>query len=178
MTKVIDLQAYQTKSVEQRGFQPWNKRFGTSHGAKTKVADLSDETLYFLARPGEESAFAFYELIMGILGLGAAPKFYYLPNKDQMMVVDIHFFLADQVRFEMMHRLGWLTNLPSRKYTLLEMVRDFEKIKMECKEKPPRLSEADSDFEAYSKLTSGDKEVFVRKRLRDALEAFRGRLAT
>ena len=115
---------------------------------------------------------------MGILGLGAAPKFYYLPNKDQMMVVDIHFFLADQVRFEMMHRLGWLTNLPSRKYTLLEMVRDFEKIKMECKEKSPRLSEADSDFEAYSKLTSGDKEVFVRKRLRDALEAFRGRLAT
>lgn len=176
MTNVVDLQAYQTKAVEQRGFRPWHKRFGKSYGAKTKVSDLSDRTLYFLALPGEEAAFAFYELILGILGLGEAPKFYYLPNTEQMMVVDIHLFLADQVRFEMMLRLGWLVSFPGEKYTLLEMVQAFEKIKTECTQQPPKLSEARSDFDIYNKLTSKDKEAFVRRKLRQALEAFRASL--
>ena len=110
MTKVVDLETYRTKAVEERGFSAWRNRFGQSYGAKTRLADLSDSTLYFLALPGEETAGAFYELIMGVLGLGEAPRFYYLSNADQMRVVDIHFFLADQVRFEMMHRLGWVSS--------------------------------------------------------------------
>ena len=61
---------------------------------------------------------------MGILGLGAAPKFNYLDREEQMMVVDIHLFLADQVRFEMMRRLGWLDNFTCERYRLLEMVQE------------------------------------------------------
>jgi hypothetical protein len=176
MTKVVDLQEYRTKSAEHRGFEPWCKRFGESHGAESRLSDLSDKTLYFLARPGEDSAMAFYELIMGVLGLGAAPKFYYLPNVEQMVVVDIHLFLADQVRFEMMYRLGWLRVFSGQKDTLLDMVRDFQRIKAECKDKSPELSDADPDYEAYSKLAIGDKEAFVRRRLRQALEAFGAKL--
>jgi hypothetical protein len=177
VTKVIDLQAYRTKTAEHRGFQPWCKRFGESYGAETRLSDLSDRTLYFLARPGEETAMAFYELIMGILGLGQGPKFYYLPNAEQMMVVDIHLFLADQVRLEMMHRLGWLVSFCGEKYSLLDMVNGFEKLKAECHEKPPGLSRGQPDFEAYEPLTNGDKHAFVRRKLRQALEAFRANLA-
>ncbi|MDY6950962.1 MAG: hypothetical protein SWE60_05580, partial [Thermodesulfobacteriota bacterium] len=75
MPKVVDLQDYRTKSAEHRAFAPWSQRFGESYGAETRFSDLTDRTLYFLARPGEETAMAFYELIMGVLGLGAAPKF-------------------------------------------------------------------------------------------------------
>ena len=178
MTKVVDLETYRTKTVEERGFGAWRKRFGQSFGAKTRLADLSDSTLYFLALPGEETAAAFYELIMGVLGLGEAPKFYYLPNADQMRVVDIHFFLADQVRFEMMHRLGWVSSFPGKEYTLLEMVSRFDKIKAESKQHPPELSKTYPDFDVYNKLASGDKEVFVRRKLREALEAFQDTLAT
>jgi len=177
MPKVVDLQEYRTHSAEHRGFEPWCKRFGESYGAETRFSDLSDRTLYFLARPGEETAMAFYELIMGVLGLGAAPKFYYLPDKEQMMVMDIHLFLADQVRFEMMHRLEWLTALSGETYSILDMVQDCQRIKEEWKDKAPALPEADPDLEAYEKLSTGDKQAFVRRRLRQALEAFRAKLA-
>ncbi|MBW1742015.1 MAG: hypothetical protein JRJ47_01105 [Deltaproteobacteria bacterium] len=62
MSEVLDLTAYRSKQVEERAFGAWRKRFGESYGAETKVADFSDSTLYFLAKPGEETAVAYYEL--------------------------------------------------------------------------------------------------------------------
>ncbi|MBW2018690.1 MAG: hypothetical protein JRI58_01520 [Deltaproteobacteria bacterium] len=178
MAQLLDLTAYRTKVIEQKAFGAWRKRFNESYGANTKVADLSDKSLYFLAKPGEETAVAFYELIMGILGLGKAVKFYYLDDKNQMMVMDIHLFLADQVRFELMRRLGWLTSFPGENYTLLEMVQDFAKIKAKSKQKPPVLSESHPEYNAYDKLTRADKQVFIRRKLGKALEEFCARLAT
>jgi hypothetical protein len=78
----------------------------------------------------------------------------------------------------MMRRLGWLTSFAGQGYTLLEIIQAFEKIKVQCKEKPPKLSEAQPDFDLYNTLVGGDKEVFLRRKLREALEAFRARLAT
>jgi hypothetical protein len=178
MSKIVDLQAYRVKSVEQRSFRLWCERFGESYGIKTRLADLSDRTLYLLALPGEQTAMAFYELIMGILRFGEATRFYYLPNKEQMMIVDIHLFLADQVRLEMMRRLGWLSSFASEEYSLFEMVQAFEKINAQCKEKAPQLSKAQPDFDLYNTLVSGDKEAFLRRKLREALDAFHAKLAT
>ncbi len=129
MTKIVDLQTYRTRALEQRGFGPWQNRFGESFDSTTRIVDLSDSTLYYLAQPGESSSVAYYEFIMGILDLGAAPKFHYLGNRDQMMVVDIHLFLADQMRFEMMRRLEWIRTFEGGKYSLLEMVQEFENSK-------------------------------------------------
>lgn len=176
MKKVVDLQRYRTRAVEQRGFGPWQKRFGESFDSTTRMADLSDGTLYYLAQPGESSSVAYYEFIMGILDLGAAPKFHYLDNRDQMKVVDIHLFVADQIRFEMMRRLGWIKIFEGEKYTLLKMVQDFETIKTECSANPPDLADSNPDFKTYAQLTFGDKEVFIRRMLQKALEAFKGRL--
>ena len=119
MTKVVDLQSYRAKAVEQRGFGRWHKRFGESFDSSTRIVDLSDSTLFFLAQPGESSSIAYYDFIMGILDLGAAPEFHYLGNSDQMLVVDIHLFLADQVRFEMMRRLEWIRNFKARYCTAI-----------------------------------------------------------
>ena len=119
MTKVVDLQKYRIKSVEQRGFGPWQKRFGETFDSATRLEDLSDTTLYYLAQPGEPSSVAYYEVIMGVLGLGPAIKFHYLDNSAQMLVVDLHLFLADQVRFEMMRRLNWVTGFEGIRYSIL-----------------------------------------------------------
>ena len=176
MAKVVDLQTYRTRALEQRGFGPWHKRFGESFDSTTRIADLSDKTLYYLAQPGESSSVAYYELIMGILDLGTAPKFHYLGNRDQMLVVDIHLFLADQIRFEMMRRLEWIKTFEGGRYSLLNMVRDFEKVKTKCRDHPPVLAESNPDYEAYIELTVGDKEVFIRRMLQEALDAFKQRL--
>ena len=115
-------------------------------------------------------------IIMGILDLGAASKFHYLGNRDQMIVVDIHLFLADQMRFEMMRRLGWIKIFEGGKYCLLNMVQDFDKVKTKCRQHPPLLVESNPAYTAYTQLTIGDKEVFIRRMLQEALDAFKERL--
>ncbi len=176
MTKVVDLQAYRTQAVEHRAFGPWRKRFAEAFDSCTRIDDLSDKTLYFLAQPGEPSSIAYYEIIMGGLDLGAAAKFHYLANRDQMRVVDLHLFLADQVRFEMMRRLEWIRIFEGVNHTLLEMLQKFEKIKRNCGENPPELSVSNPGYAEYILLTAGDKEVFIRRMLQDALDAFKKRL--
>ena len=176
MPKVVNIQAYRAKVLQQRAFGPWEKRFDDSYNLKTRLSDLSDKTLYLLAQPGENSSIVYYELIMGILDFGPATKFNYLPNREQMRVVDIHLFLADQVRFEVMRRLKWLVHLPCEKYNLVEMVEDFDKIKPACKARSPELAASHPDYISYRQLANGDKEVFIRRMLRDAIEAFEDRL--
>ena len=178
MTNVVDILAYRAKAVEQRAFGPWEKRFGESYHINTKLSDLSDTALYFLAQPGENSAVAFYELIMGILDLGPATKFNYIPNREQITVVDIHLFLTDQVRFEIMRRLKWLINLPCEKYGLVEMVQGFDTVKSECKGTFPELAGSHPDYPAYAQLPHSERESFIRRMLRDALETFKDRLGS
>ena len=129
-----------------------------------------------MACPGEENAVAFYELIMGVLGIGKALKFYYLEPAEQMIVMDIHLFLADQVRFEMMRRLGWVNRFPCEKQSILEMIQSFEKVKARVKRKPPELSESHPDFAAYEEVSGMDKEVFIRRMFPEALEAFKKKI--
>jgi hypothetical protein len=76
----------------------------------------------------------------------------------------------------MMRRLGWLTDFAGEEYTVLEIVQNVEQVKVTCKKGPPGFSEAQPDFETYNALTNGDKEMFLRRKLREALEAFRVRL--
>ena len=176
MTKIVDLKTYRVKAVEQRGFGPWKKRFGESFDAQTGLADLSDQTLFFLAQPGEPSSVAYYEVIMGVLNLGPAAKFHYLDNREQMLVVDLHLFLADQVRFEMMRRLGWVRGFEGLNYGIIELIQKFEMLKDNFRLNPPELVESRPDFGEYAPLTAGDKEVFIRRLLNQALDAFKKRL--
>ena len=172
MAKVVDLKSYRIRSQELRSFGPWQKRFSETYNSRSRLADISDQTLYYLSQPGENSSTAYYELIMGILDLGLAVEFHYLDNREQMRVVDIHLFLADQFRFEMMRRLEWILSFEGSNYSLLEMVQQFDSLKNKCRQRPPVLARPDSNDEEYARLTDGDKEVFIRRMLQEALDAF------
>jgi hypothetical protein len=176
MADIVDLQSYRNKAFEERCFGAWRKRFREPLGADTRLSDLSDKAIYYLAQPGENSSTAYYEIIMGVLGLGWASKFHYLGNRDQMRVVDMHLFLADQVRFEMMKRIGWLRQLPLESKCILDLVQQFDRLKPACQESPPRLDPSHPGSESYRELSPRDKEVFIRRMLREALEVFRKRL--
>lgn len=176
MTKVVDLKTYRLQAQEKRGFGPWQKRFSESYDSRTRLSDISDKTLYYLSQPGENSSNAYYELIMGILDLGLAVKFHYLNNRDQMRVVDIHLFLADQFRFEMMRRLDWILSFEGCNYSLLEMVQESDTIKNKCRQRPPDLARSNSNYSEYTQLTDGDKEVFIRRMLQEALDTFKKRI--
>jgi hypothetical protein len=176
MTKVVKLQTYREKALKQRCFGPWEKRFGESYDIATGLRDLSDKTIYYLSLPGDHSTHAFYELIMGVLDLDQTAGFHYLENADQLNVVDIHLFVADQVRFELMRRLGWVTSYSADKNTLLEMVQKCAELRATAREIPPALAESHPEYIDYQELTRGDKEVFIRRLLQEALEVFKERL--
>ena len=176
MTKIVDLHDYRTKMVEQRAFGPWRKRFGEAYDTNTRLSDLSDKTLFFLAQPGENSSIAYYEIIMGVLDLGPATKFNYLASEKQMCVVDIHLFLADQMRFELMHRLKWLETAPCQRFSMIAMIQSYEQIRDQCKDTPPGLAPSHPGHATYQQLAARDKEVFIRQLLREALEQFEKRI--
>jgi hypothetical protein len=171
MTKVVDLNAFREKAIEQKCFGPWQKRFGEAFGAHTRIADLPDKVILGLAQPGDTSSTAFYELIMGALDLGPAAKFFHLSNDEQMRVVDIHLLLADQVRFEMMRRIGWLDEAPGAAVEMIDLIRQFETYKQALR-RPPFLNSSHPEYAAYAQLADGDKDVFIRRMLREAVEAF------
>jgi hypothetical protein len=177
MPKIVDLHDYRTKAVEQRAFGPWQKRFGEVYDVKTRLSDLSDKTLFFMAQPGEDSSVAYYEMIMGVLDLGPATKFNYLETERQMQVVDIHLFLADHMRFEMMCRLNWLAAHACQKCSIIALVQNYKEMRDNCRNNPPGLSSTHPGHAAYQKLIPREKEVFIRQLLREALEAFEDRLA-
>ena len=99
MATILSLDEYRIKTVEQRAFAPWRRRFRTVCTRTTRVTDLDDQDLYTLAVPGENSTTAYFELIMGVMDLGPAAGFYDLGENDQMTVTEGYVFLADQVRF-------------------------------------------------------------------------------
>ena len=176
MVKIIQLQAYRTRIVELKAFKSWHKLFGEKYGETTSCADISDKTLFQLASPGNASTIAFYAMIMGILDLGCPAKFYYLSNSDQLRILDIHLFLADSIRFELMGRLGWIENLPFEGLPLIRIVQSFDEVKAQSRGKSPTLSKLYPDYNLYSTLDRLDKETFIRLLLPDAIAAFKERL--
>ena len=115
----------------------------------------------------------YYELIMGALDLGLAAGFYTLDKGDQLKVVEVHLFLADQIRFELMRRLNWITGFACQAYTLLELIRNTDKLKRLSRDIPLELSTAHTAYDAFQELTTRDKEAFVRRLLPEAIDSFR-----
>ncbi len=176
MGKLLNLDEYRHNAAARRGFTPWQNRFGATFNRDTTLADIDAPILYFLALPGEKCTQAYYELIMGVLDLGPSVKFYTLEKKNQMKVTELHLFLSDLIRFEMMRRLEWVVNLACEKSTLIELILHFDALTEKGYDKPPQLSVAHPGYTKFSKLIPRDQEVFIRQLLPEALEAFSDRL--
>jgi len=176
MAEIVDIREYRQRIFEKKAFGSWQKRFDTDFTMQTRLYDLPDQVVYFLSLPGDENGGAYYELIMGILDLGKAGRFHYLDRNDQLMVVDIHLFIADLARFELMRRLKWLDNLPCRQTPIADLVRSFDTMKRHTRMYPPALAPNHPGYAGYEKLLPRDREVFIRRLLPEALEEFKNRL--
>ena len=172
MDNVIDINIYKHKALKKRIFGRWHRRFGDTFHLKTRIGDLSSQTLFLLAQTGNHNAEPFYDLIMGVLDLGDATHFFYLDDHQKMTVVDIHMFLADHVRFEMMQRLSWLKSHVCLTYPIISLVEQFDKLKPVYMKHTPELVPSHPDYPAFSKLNAMEKQIFIRKMLNNALTSF------
>jgi hypothetical protein len=173
MAQIVRLSEYRLQSRAQAGFRSWRRGFKQDFSADTRLNDLSPEVLCQLAEPVEESSLYFYSLILGLLGYGENAVFESLDNATQIQVVDIHLFLSDQIRFEMMRRMGWLSRFSATQYQLLNMVLAFDHIRALCHQDPPQLSTTHPGYEEYKSLIRQDQQVFIRRLLPSCLERFK-----
>jgi len=138
--------------VARRAFQNWVRRFSDHFDENTTLAGLSDTTLGFLIRGGEEDLLPIYDFILGVLGWGGGVHFYDLEGSKKMYVMDISLFLLDQLRFESMKRLGWVEDFPTRHIFLLDLVEQYGEHFSSRRHETPFLSPTHPFYGEYEKL--------------------------
>lgn len=176
MADIIDLDQYKRDQLTEQIYGSWRIWFTDPFALETTFPDFKDETLFSLAQPGDNSTERYYELIMAVLKLGISIEFGYLADQDKMAVVDRHLFLADHVRFEIMHRLNWITRYPCQNRPVVDMIENFPDVQEEMLGNAPTLSASQPTAAIYRKLTVREKQVHIRQMLMGALEAFGARL--
>ncbi len=172
MAEIIPLSAYKEQTAIRDGFQVWRTLFEEPFDGETRLSDLRPETLSYLSEPGEESSYALHTMIIGFLGCGASKAFDELGSRLQCRIIDISLFVSDQIRFEIMMRLGWLEQFLGNQYPLYQMVTGFERIKSQCNAHSPTLSKSHDGHETYAGLIERDQQVFIRRLFPAALTAF------
>lgn len=176
MGEVIELAQFRRKLAADQGFRTWLIRFREQFGPQTRLLDLSDRTLLFLATPGEDSLFAILDLVLGARGQGCSARFFLddLTSQAKQEALDIALRFLDYCRFEVLARLGWTYRLSESNLPLIDLVNQLSS--RTFIPPSPALAPDHPAQEEYQKLIPYDRQMFVRKLIPVALETFRRRL--
>lgn len=179
MAEVIDLERFRAKVAADQGFRTWLARFKEQFGPETRLRDLSPQTLLYLATPGEENLYVFFDLVMGARRLGGSARFRLddLDSEAKLKIMDTAFALVDRVRFEVLRRLGWVEEVPGVDRPIIELVQRAWRQEAAFAREVPKLSPQHLDFEAYLRLNPMDRAVFIRRLIPRAVAAFREQVA-
>jgi hypothetical protein len=175
VAEIINLSLFRSKVAADQGFRSWLERFQEQFGPDTRLQDLSPSTLLYLATPGEENLFVFFDLVMGAQGLGGSVRFRLddLDNDLKMKIMDTAFALVDRVRFEVMRRLGWVAALPEAEAPIIDLVRQAWRLGAGFGQAPPVLAPEHPDYPAFARLNPMDRLVFLRRLIPRAVTCFR-----
>ena len=171
MSDIIHLDQYKRKQQARQCFKFWNAQFRESFDETTKIGDLSDKVLLFVASPGEKSAGAVYQLIEQVKypesGLEERDA-----QKLEMDLMDIHLHVADIFRYEMMYRLDWIESYPKMDCPILELIEAIEPGSKDMFSNPPDLKSDHPQYPEFEKLIPRERELLIRKLFVNALIEF------
>jgi len=178
VAEVVDLERFRRKLAADKGFPTWLKRFQDQFGPDTRLGDLAPETLLYLATPGEENLYVYFDLVMGAMGLGGAVRFRldHLETPAKLRIMDAAFALMDRVRFELMRRLGWVEGVPDADTPLIALVQEAWQQGAAFARRVPPLVPSHPDYEVYRKLTPLDQGTAVRRLIPRAVAQFRAQV--
>jgi hypothetical protein len=178
LAEVIDLEGFRRKLAANKGFRTWLARFKEQFGPETRVKDLSPQTLLFLASPGEDNLYVYFDLIMAVQGLGGSARFRLddLDSATKLKIMDNAFALLDRVRFEVMRRLGWVDAAPGMDTPLIELVQQAWHKGAAFARELPQLSSQHPEYDSYRALHPMDQAVFLRRLIPRAVSQFRAQL--
>jgi hypothetical protein len=175
VAEIVDLDRFRRKLAADKGFRTWLKRFQDQFGPDTRLADLSPETLLYLATPGEENLYVFFDLVMGAMDLGGSLRFRLddLETPTKLRIMDASFALMDRVRFEVMRRLGWVEEIPGQNAPLISLVQQAWHQGSAFTREVPRLAPDHPDYAAYQKLGTIDQGTTIRRLIPRAVAQYR-----
>ncbi|MDY6850888.1 MAG: hypothetical protein SV487_02260 [Thermodesulfobacteriota bacterium] len=171
MGEVVYIREFTKGRAVRRVKDLWRAYFPEELTGRTRLEDLSLETLLTLARLEQKMMTVVYELIMGILGLGPKSKFQNLSGEPKMKVLDASLFFIDQIRWECLRRLGWAQGFAGEEYTIAELILNCRKIKEEFTPSYPRLTKTHPNYEDFSRHHGIEGEAMVRSLIPAALAA-------
>lgn len=171
MSEVIELQKARLGMAVRRGFRNWRSQLKEDFDIDTRCSSLSKKNLLFLVQGKEESNFFLFDLIMHLDDLGSGFEFNALNPKKKMAVMDRYLFLLDRLRFEYMKRLGWLSEYPGERHTLVELILHFDRLEKELQGTPPLLSPDHPGFDKFIRMNPLQREEFIRALIPKALKA-------
>lgn len=174
--EVVSLDQVRRDKQARAAFGPWQRRLGYSPTAQASLAELPDPVLHQLAELGHQATLALYDVVLGVRGLGPGERYPDMEARVKLEALDVFLFLADQVRFEVMVRLGWLSAGPLRGRSILEMAKDYRRFQAEASRETLRLTRTYPSYEQVERRMSLEPEAVVRSVIPQALAAFKAAL--
>lgn len=176
MGEVVRLDQARWQRLARGGYARWQSLVGWRPAPESRLADAPDAALARLAELGPQATMALNDLVGAALGLGAAEDMEKLPPAEKMEALDAYLFLVDQVRFEMMRRLGWVEGLAADKHSLAELAVDHADIKAREQQRPPMLKPSHHRYTELQSRLEREPEAAIRSLIPEALTLFRRRL--
>jgi len=170
--KILEFEEQRRRLAAKRAFQSWTRRFSEFYDGDTTLRDLSDATIMNLIRGGKDSSMPLYDFTMGVMGLGVGQRFHFLESSVKIAVMDIALFLLDQIRFEAMHRLGWVEDFHTFHVPMVDLVSSFTERYSQVRHHSPPLSGSHPRYTEYLQTFEADRGAFVRKLIPEAIQVF------
>lgn len=176
MGNLIKLSKVRLEKAAKRAFGQWPRRLTYAPQPGVRAADLPDAVLFTLAGLEDKATLALYDVVLGAHGLGPGERLSELDSAAKFQALDDFLFLADQMRFELMRRLGWVEDLPTQGYGILDLVLLPAETKAELRMKLPTLSPECPLSAEVAAARRDEPAVAVRSLIPQALEEFGQRL--
>lgn len=173
MGKVVDLDSARRDKVASSAFTHWEKRLGYAPGAAARLGEVPEAVLSVLAELEHVATLALYDVVLGVRGWGAGEGFSYLEPAKKMEALDAFLFLADQVRFEMMRRLGWLRGIAAEDHDICDLALNNRGIQARHAPAIPELTNAYPRYAEMQQRLRLEPEAAIRSLIPEALAVFR-----
>jgi hypothetical protein len=168
MAEVVELAGYKLAKAASRGSPLMEKAFRLRLTHHLKPSHLPDRVLAGMIGLDQASQVFLQDLVTRILGLGQSHAA--LDKEDQLVVLDAHLLLADQLRFEALLRLGWLSSYPGQELGLVRTVLEPESILRS--ETPLEMPINHPDFAEFNLRRDTDGQVVVRRLIPQGAKLF------
>lgn len=175
MGQVHGLADFRAAQMARRGFQEWHRALDGELvlSAATACSHLPDSALLLLAEDQGKGRLLLRDLILRVKGWGSGYQFEGLPVTLLMQALDIHHALLDTLRFELMHRLGWLEPVPVLQQPLVVLVIECERLCPCGLLAAPPMTPKHPHYLEDLRGRGIDRPALVRKAIPEALKAFR-----